>query len=103
MDTSSILPEIHRYHRIRYALLAGGCLLLVIASFIGIADNFPGIVSMLAGLFAIAQGLIYGVTKSGRRNPVQQLLYWAPRALAIVLLRAFASAQWIQTNKPYGG
>jgi hypothetical protein len=84
MDTGSISPEKHRYRTMAYVLLAVGCILLVLAFLIGIADNPPGIVSMLGGFFALVLSIIYGVAKSGRRKPAHQLLYWAPRALCIV-------------------
>jgi hypothetical protein len=84
MDTGSALPENHSNRKMAYVLFAVGCILLVLAFFIGITDNPPGIVSMLVGFFAVVLGIIYGVAKSGRRTPAHQLLYWAPRALCIV-------------------
>lgn len=84
MDTESASPEILRNRTTASALLAAGCILLTLAYLIGISDNPPGIVSMLAGFFAVVLGIIYGVAKSGQRKPAQQLLYWAPRTLCIV-------------------
>ena len=84
MDTASAVPEKQSYRTTAYVLIVAGCILLALASFIGIADNPPGIFSMLAGFFAVALGIIYGVSKPGGRKPAQQLLYWAPRALCIV-------------------
>jgi hypothetical protein len=68
-----------------YLLLAAGCVLLVTAFLIGISDNLPGIISMLAGFLAVVLGVVYRFAKSGGRKPSQQLLYWAPRALCIVI------------------
>lgn len=84
MDRGSAIPEKQSYRKTAYLLLAAGCILLVLAYLIGIADNPPGIVLMLAGFFSVVLGVIYGVLKAGQRKPVHQLLYWAPRALCIV-------------------
>lgn len=84
MDTSPALPEEQRRRKLSYALLAIGCILLVIAYLIGVSDNPPGIVSMLVGFFLLVLGIIYRFGKSGKRKPAQQLLYWAPRVLCIV-------------------
>lgn len=84
MDTSSSPPKEHSNRDKAYFFLIVGCALLVLASIIGIADNFPGIVSMLVGFFAVVLGIIYWFAKNGKRRPLQQLLYWAPRALCIV-------------------
>jgi hypothetical protein len=59
--------------------------LLVTAFLIGISDNAPGILSLLAGFFALVLGIIYRFAKSGKRKPLHRLLYWAPRALCIVI------------------
>ncbi len=40
---------------------------------------------MLAGLFAAGVGMAYRFGKAGTRNPAQQLLYWAPRVLGILI------------------
>ncbi len=66
-----------------YGLLAVGVVLLVVAYLVGISDNPPGIASMLLGIFALILGIVYRVAKWGKRNPAQQLLYWAPRTLCI--------------------
>jgi len=84
MDTASAMPEKQSYRTTAYVLLAAGCILLVLAFLVGLSDNPPGIFSMLAGFFAVALGIIYGVAKPGGRKPTQQLLYWSPRALCIV-------------------
>ena len=83
MDTTPALPEEHSSGKMPFALLAIGCILLVIAYFVGTTDNPPGIVSMLVGFFAIILGVVYRFAKSGKRTPAQQLLYWSPRALCI--------------------
>lgn len=85
MDTNAALPEEHRHRKTSYLLLAIGCILLAIAFLIGITDNPPGIVAMLAGFFAVVLGIVYRSGKSGKRNPGQQLLYWAPRVLCVVI------------------
>ena len=41
-----------------YLLLGAGCLLFVMAAIVGIADNPPGIVSMLLGVFVLALGIV---------------------------------------------
>ena len=84
MDSASAMPEKKSYRTTAYVLLGAGCILLVLAFLIGISDNPPGIFSMLAGFFAVALGIIYGVSRPGGRKPAHQLLYWAPRALCIV-------------------
>jgi hypothetical protein len=84
MDTGSAMPVKYSYRTTAYVFLAGGCVLLFLAFLVGISDKPPGIVSMLAGFFAVALGIIYGVARPGGRKPAQQLLYWAPRALCIV-------------------
>src|SRR5512136_208534 len=68
-----------------YLFIGIGCILLVTAFIIGISDNFPGIVSMFAGLFAIVLGIVWRFAKPGKRKPAQQWLYWAPRVLCIVM------------------
>ena len=85
MDTSSTFLEKPNQRKWSYLLLAAGCVLLVTAFLIGISDNPPGIVSMLAGLLAVVLGIVYRFAKSGKRKPSLQLLYWAPRALCIVI------------------
>jgi hypothetical protein len=83
MDTEQASQAEQSHRRWSYALLALGVVLLVVAYFVGITDNPPGIASMLLGVFALILGVVYRVAKWGRRNPAQQLLYWAPRALCI--------------------
>ena len=85
MDTSSTPSAQPARRNLSYVLLAAGCIFLVLAYLIGISDNFPGIVSMLAGMFAIVLGVIVRVGKWGKRKPMQELLYWSPRALCIVV------------------
>ncbi len=84
MSTDSGLPEKHRFNKTATILIAVGCIFLVLAFVIGISDNPPGIVAMLAGFFAVVLGIFNGVAKGGRRKPAYQLLYWSPRALCIV-------------------
>ena len=84
MDTGSAIPEARSYRKTAYLLVATGAILLIVAYLLGINDNPPGIVFMLAGFFAVVLGIIYGVLKAGQRKPAHQLLYWAPRALCIV-------------------
>jgi drug/metabolite transporter (DMT)-like permease len=85
MDTSSVVPQKQTERKWSYLLMGAGCLLLVTAFFIGISDNPPGLVLMLAGFFALVLGIIFRFAKWGRRKPAHQLLYWAPRALCIVI------------------
>jgi uncharacterized membrane protein HdeD (DUF308 family) len=82
MDTK---PEKQNQRKWAYVLLAAGVLLLVGAFSIGISDNPPAIVAMLGGLFALVLGVIYAFARSDKRKPAGQLLYWAPRALCIVV------------------
>ncbi len=84
MDTGSGLPETRTERPMAWLLLAAGCLMLALAYVLGISDNPPGIVLLLAGLFAVALGAIFSFVRGGRRSPTHQLLYWAPRALCIV-------------------
>lgn len=84
METDSAMPEKQNYRTTAYMFLAAGCILLLLAFFVGISDNPPGILSMLAGFFAVVLGIIYGAAKAGGRTPAHQMLYWAPRALCIV-------------------
>jgi hypothetical protein len=83
MNTNPALSQLQRQRKAPYLLLAAGCALLALAFGIGISDNPPDIVSMLAGFFAVALGIAYGFGGSAHRNPARQLLYWAPRALCI--------------------
>jgi hypothetical protein len=85
MNASSVLSEGQNQRKWSYVLLGAGVLLLAAAFLIGINDNPPGIVSMLAGFFAIVLGAIYRFAKPSNRKPGRQLLYWAPRALCIVI------------------
>jgi hypothetical protein len=84
MDTRTAIPEGRSYRKTGVVFFAAGCIMLALSYVIGITDNPPGIVLMLAGLFAVGLGIIYGLARSGRRSPGQQLLYWSPRALCIV-------------------
>lgn len=86
MQSGSALPKGHGQRRTSYFLFFAGCVLLALASVMGIADNPPAIGSMLLGSFALLLGIVYFFAKSGRRNPAYQLLYWTPRALCIVLM-----------------
>jgi hypothetical protein len=85
MDTNSELSEKRNERKWSYVLLAAGCLLLVAAFGIGISDNPPAIVAMLTGAFALVLGVIYFFATPAKRKGVFQLLYWAPRALCIVV------------------
>ena len=69
---------------IAYLFIALGCALLALAYFMGIADNIPGILVMLAGGFSVMIGAVFIAGRSGNRTPARQLLYWAPRVLCIV-------------------
>jgi hypothetical protein len=82
MDASS---EKRNQRKWSYVLLAAGCLLLVGAFGVGIGDNPPAIVAMLAGAFAVALGVVYFFAAPGKRKGALQLLYWAPRVLCIVM------------------
>jgi hypothetical protein len=84
VEKDAEVSESRNYRRTGVLLLVAGGILLALAAIIGITDNVPGIVSMLAGLFAVALGIIYFFATSGRRTPGGQLLYWSPRALCIV-------------------
>lgn len=84
MDTNPTVPNQQSRRKLSYAFLAVGCVLLVIAFLVGINDNPPAIVAMLAGFFAVILAIIYFFGKSSKRTPGQQLLYWAPRALCIL-------------------
>jgi hypothetical protein len=85
MTTSSGSLEQQNQQKRSYLCLAGGGVLLVAAYFIGINDNFPGILSMLTGFFAVVLGFVYRFAKSGKHKPSHQLLYWSPRALGMVV------------------
>jgi hypothetical protein len=84
MDTGVAIQEGRSYRKTGALVFAAGCIMLVLSYVVGISDNPPGIVLMLAGLFAVALGIIYGLARSGQRSPGMQLLYWSPRALCIV-------------------
>lgn len=84
MNTGPASREMYRYRTTAYLLLAAGCTLLIFASLIGISDNPPGIVSLVAGSVAVVLGIFSGAARSGPRKPAHQMLYWAPRALCIV-------------------
>jgi hypothetical protein len=83
MDTNSVSPQLQRRRKMPYVFLVAGCALLALAFGIGINDNPPGVVSMLAGLLAIALGITTRFGRSTHRNPARELLYWTPRALCI--------------------
>lgn len=85
MNAKSIMLDRHRKLQWAYLFLAAGCLLLAAAFLVGISDNPPGIISLLAGFFALAMGLGYRFVTWGRRQAGRQLLYWAPRALCITM------------------
>lgn len=84
METHDASPDPHSSRRKGTIFLASGIVLLVLSGFMGISDNPPGILLMLAGLFTVALGAIYIISKSSHRTSGQQLLYWAPRALCLV-------------------
>lgn len=86
MNTSSALPQDPRSRRLPYVLLAGGCILFALAFAIGVSDNPPGVLAMLAGFFAVALGITYRFGRSTERGPARQLLYWTPRALGIAFV-----------------
>jgi hypothetical protein len=90
MNASFPLAEEHNHRKWSYWLLAIGCALLVLTFVIGINDNPPGAVSMLAGLFAVILGIVYRVGMWGKRKPAQQLLYWTPRGLCIAFAMAIS-------------
>ena len=84
MEPVTAVPPAHPYRNTGYVALAVGCALLAFAALAGMSDNIPAIVCMLAGLLAVALGIIYLASTGGGRTPLLQLLYWAPRALTIV-------------------
>ncbi len=84
MEPDTAIPEGRNYRKSGMILFFAGCMMLVLSYVVGISDNPPGIVLMLAGLFAVALGIIYSLARSGQRSPGMQLLYWSPRALCIV-------------------
>ncbi len=84
MDTSSVSPQRPDRRRWSYAFLIAGCILLIVAYFLGVSDNPPGIVSMIGGLLALVLAIVFRLRTKGTRTIGQQLLYWAPRALCIV-------------------
>jgi len=77
------MPQKNGLRKTSYLLVAVGIILLTVAFVVGIPDNFPGILSMLVGGFAVILGVIFYARKPGTRTPAQQFLYWAPRALCI--------------------
>lgn len=81
MDSSLVAGS---QRKASYLLMAAGCALLVSAYFIGISDNLPGILAMMGGLFAFVLGIAYRFT-AAKRPAGQQLLFWAPRTLCIVM------------------
>lgn len=85
MNTTARSSEGHLSHGLSYALLAAGCILLAIAFLAGIADNPPGIVCLLGGSLAVLLGFVFLFQRHQTRRPGQQLLYWAPRGLCIVM------------------
>ena len=84
METPTITPQESRLRNRSYLFITVGSILLAVAFLVGIDDNIPGISSMLIGAFALIIGVVFLATKSGKRTPAQQLLYWAPRVLGIV-------------------
>jgi hypothetical protein len=84
MGADAAVTKEGRNRRMAALFVVAGVVLLSLAAAIGINDNLPGIASMIVGLFGVALGIVYGLTKPGGRTPGQQLLYWAPRALCIV-------------------
>ena len=83
MDNTAASPERRSRRRTAYALLTLGCILFAVAFLVGVSDNPPGVLSMLAGFFAVSLGAVLGFGKPAGRRPARQLLYWAPRALCI--------------------
>jgi drug/metabolite transporter (DMT)-like permease len=82
--TPSTMPQKSGLRKMSYLLITVGIVLLAVAFFVGLADNPPGILSMLIGGFAVILGAVFLAKKSGTRTIAQQLLYWAPRVLCIV-------------------
>jgi hypothetical protein len=83
METNATPPGKSGRRELAFMFLAIGIVLLVVAYFVGISDNPPGIIAMLLGGFLLITGGFYMFAKRGARTPGQELLYWAPRALCI--------------------
>jgi hypothetical protein len=84
METPSTMADDTRLRSMSYLFIAAGTILLAAAYLMGITDNFPGILSMLIGAFAVIFGVVFRSRKPGKRTLAQELLYWAPRVLCIV-------------------
>jgi len=83
MDTTPASPEGRSHHMLSWVFLAAGLILFAFVKLVGITDNPPGIIALLAGFFTVILALFYRFGKPGKRTPAQQLLYWSPRALCI--------------------
>ena len=84
MEPDSAHLKEYSLRRKSYVLFLAGCILLLIASVMGITDNPPAVALMLLGSFTLALGFFVFFGKSSRRKPAYQLLYWSPRAMCIV-------------------
>jgi hypothetical protein len=83
--STTLSREESRHRKLAYFLFAAGLALLALAYLVGISDNPPGICSFLAGLFGLVLAILYRFGKPGGHGTALQLLYWAPRALCVVV------------------
>ncbi len=83
MDTAPAVPADQSRRRMSYLFFGLGVVLFVLAYFIGVSDNPPGIISLILGMFLIVLAIAYRVGKPAGRKPAQELLYWSPRVLCI--------------------
>lgn len=84
MDTNELVLVKKSQNRWAYGLLGGGGLLFAAAFVIGISDNLPGIISLMAGGLGIVLGMSLRLARPRSSKVTLQLLYWTPRALCIV-------------------
>lgn len=76
-----------------------GVLSLVIAAFIGISDNLPGILLLLFGCFAMVYAFLHRAGATKNFSTGLKLLYWSPRLFCIV----FAAFTVIFALDVFGG
>jgi hypothetical protein len=83
LNTGSESPR-KQSRMLSIVLLVTGAVFLIIAAIMGISDNIPGILLLLAGSCALLIGFLHRTGASRTLGLPQQMLYWAPRALCIV-------------------
>ena len=84
MDASKGFFQQQSNGKVTITLLVIGLFSLAAAFVIGVSDNPPGILLLLAGCFAILFSLLHNVGEVRGMKLMHQAVYWAPRTISIV-------------------